>query len=181
MASGLKSEISKKLLDINVSAFSMAPVKVCGLNLSDVSRSALSNLYMTIFVVPYSHFFHVLLSTLLLICVIRKYHRGDMHLSDLTYLWGRIMFLRSITHSRYFTKPVNQISNLVQNIELHVQIFMCQFLCVDFCLFLMKLEFGDYCCILEGLTDKCIVVGPAPSSGFKRRIFLCSARNSLQV
>lgn len=45
----------------------------------------------------------------------------------------------------------------------------------------MKLEFGDYCCNLEGLTDKSIVVGPAPSSGFKRRIFLCSARNSLQV
>lgn len=128
MASGLKSEISKKLLDINVSTFSMAPVKVCGLNQSDVSRSALSNLYMTIFVVTYSHFFRVLLSTLLLICVIRTCHRGDMHLSDLTYLWGRIMSLRSITHSRYITKPVNQISNLIQNIELHVQIFVCQLL-----------------------------------------------------
>lgn len=30
MASGIKSEIAKRLLDLNVSTFSMAPVKVCG-------------------------------------------------------------------------------------------------------------------------------------------------------
>lgn len=43
-ASELKSEIAKKLLDLNVSAFSMAPVKVCIFNNSEISKCALIKL-----------------------------------------------------------------------------------------------------------------------------------------
>lgn len=38
MASGLKNDMAKHLLDLNVSTFSMTPVKVCKSNHCDVSK-----------------------------------------------------------------------------------------------------------------------------------------------
>lgn len=64
---------------------------------------ALSNLYATI-VLQKKISFLVFILLCHLFFVMYTCYRGNMHLSDLTYLWGRIMYLRSVIHSRYITQ-----------------------------------------------------------------------------
>lgn len=94
MASGLKTEFAKHLVGLNVSTFSMAPVKVWKINLTFVFLFGHSNLLVLC---------RLLYIKIAWFCNVGTWYRGVMHLSALTYLTGRIMLLRSIIHSRYYS------------------------------------------------------------------------------
>lgn len=99
MAAGLKSELTNRLLALNVSNFSMMPVKV-GCDSRGVDLRLLCHFWKSFFLTCYFNQYGSILPSIFSLLFDFS---ETMLLNVLIYLEGNNMSLRSIIHSRYFS------------------------------------------------------------------------------